>query len=195
MPKIKDIKPNFSNIIQDIKKINGIKSLYIWGSYATNQDNPNFRVKDIDIIAKTNLHSGDLLAIDKKIIDANLTKEFLEEQGYHPEAIKFSKEFLNFSKYNIDHWVISSDDKLLHWGAIIDEKKEADNLQKEADKYANYQTGFNRKKINISSENNRKNWYNCQRNYLNQYFYNMPSGWYCSSEENIKQILSKAIKI
>ena len=67
MPQIKDITPSLAKITEEIKKIPEIKKIYIWGDYAIYKDKPNARIKNVDIIASTNLFSEDLLAIDEKI--------------------------------------------------------------------------------------------------------------------------------
>jgi len=38
MPKIKDVEKQLPSIISNIKKINGIKSVYAWGSYRNNYE-------------------------------------------------------------------------------------------------------------------------------------------------------------
>ena len=103
MPKIKDVKKHLATAIEGIKTSKNISSLYVWGSVAENFDIPNFRIRDIDVIATTNFHSGDLIAIDDEILKQKISQEELENQGYSPEAIKFSNEFLELKKYNIDH--------------------------------------------------------------------------------------------
>ena len=195
MPKIKDIEPYIYNVLKKFKKAEGIKNLYIWGSYARNIDKLNYRIRDIDILARTNFHSGDLLSIDNNIIKDICTDKYLENQGYDPFAIKFSKSFLGLTKYNIDCWAISSDRELLHWGPIYVNKEESEDASKEAEKYAFKITGVNRKKINKLSENNRNNWYNHYSNYINKCFKDMPTGWYKTENIKIKEIISKAIKI
>ncbi len=195
MPKVKDIKPHIIEAVSSLKEEDGVKALYIWGSYAKNIDKPNFRVRDIDILAKTEFHSGDLLAIDNKIIKSYCSDSYLENQGYDPLAVKFSKKFLTLSKYNIDSWAISSDRKLVHWGPICVNKKESEDINKEAEEYANKIAGTKRKKINKSSEHIRNNWYNHYCHYLDQCFEGMPTGWYRTEDIKIREITSQAIKI
>ena len=195
MPRVKDIKPNLQKIAEQIKKIEGVQDIYVWGSYARNHDNPQFRVKDVDIIVKNAFNSGDLIALDKSILSSHKNSEFLEEQGFSPEAIKFSRELLAFTKYNIDHWAISADKKLLHWGAIAENREEADGISEQAEKYASDQTGYNRKKVNNSSNNIRNNWYELYHDYMSQFFTNMPSGWYRAEDANIKEIIKNTIKL
>jgi len=194
MPKIKDIKPHISGALEDFRKVKGVKDLYLWGSYAENIDNSDFRIRDIDVLVKTQFNSGDLIAINDVIVKESRSDENLENQGYDPQAIKFSKKFLELSKYNVDCWAISSDRKLLHWGPASCNKNDSDNVNKEAEDYATYLTGISRKKINKTSEKNRKNWFNSYKQYINQYFNDMPTGWYKMEEVKIKDLFANAIK-
>lgn len=194
MPRIKDVKPNISNALSKFKEIDGIKSLYVWGSYAKNINNPNFRVRDIDILAKTKFNSGDLLAIDNKMITANYSDKYLEDQGYDPSTIRFSKAFLKLSKY-IDCWTISNDRKLLHWGPVPVNINDSNYVNKEAEEYASRNSGMTRKKINVSSEQHRKSWFNHYVQYVDNYFKDMPTGWYKTEDIKVKDITSQAIKL
>jgi len=195
MPKIKDVEKQLPSIISNIKKINGIKSVYAWGSYRNNYEDPDFRIKDLDIIARTSFNSEDLISISDKIIDAGLNDLLLIEQGYDPNVVKFSGEFIKIKDFNIDHWAITEDNKLLHWGAIVVDKEESDDFNKEAEKYAQKETGINRNKINKSSLQKRNSWYNSYHTFITKFFSNMPSGWYCSTETNIRDILKNSMKI
>lgn len=194
MPKIKDVTPHLAEITANLSKISGVKNIYVWGSYADNFTNPNFRIKDLDIIVSTNFDSGDLISITQEIIQANKTEDLLIEDGFNPSVIKFSKDFLSFDKYSIDRWVISSDKALLHWGAIPTHKEEADDLKKEAENHAFCVTGINRNKLNSIEDEARQNWYNSYYEYVLKYFSNMPSGWY-KSEDNLSNILKNSIKL
>jgi len=195
MPKIKDVQPHIKETIASLKGVRGVKSVHLWGSYSKNIDKPNVRIKDIDVLVKTSFHSGDLLSIDNKIIKSYCSDSYLENQGYDPLAIKFSKQFLAFAKYNVDCWAISRDRKLVHWGPICTSKKESEDVNKEAEKYANITTGTEKRKVNKLSEHIRKNWYNHYCFYLDQCFGGMPTGWYKTEEIKIKNILSQTIKV
>jgi len=195
MPKIKDIKPYINDVLSSLKKAYGVKSLYIWGSYASNINTPEYRVRDIDVLVKTAFHSGDLVSIDNKIVKNICTNSYLENQGYDPVAVKFSNDFLSFSKYNIDCWAISSDRKLLHWGAIPTNKKESEEVNIEAETYANKIVGKDRHKINKSGEKTRQKWYNAYFHHMNTCFKDMPTGWYKTEDIKVREIISKAIKI
>jgi predicted nucleotidyltransferase len=195
MPKIKDVKKILPNILSEIKKTEGVKAIYVWGSYVDNFKNQNFRVRDIDIMAKTAFNSGDLISVDENIIKEKISNEDLEDLGYNPQSVIFSKSFLSLNKYNIDHWAISSDSKLLHWGPISYDKKESEEIGKEAAIYASNLTGIERKKINKISQEDRDNWYSQYHKYVNKIFSNMPSGWYLTNAEDMKEIINKSLKI
>ena len=195
MPKVRDIRPHISEALKSFKDTEGIKGLYIWGSYVENINKPNYRVRDIDILAVTNFHSGDLLAIDNKIIQNICSDNYLMDQGYDPLSVKFSKKFLNFTKYNIDCWAISQDRKLVHWGPTVVNKKEAEEVNKEAENHTKNITGLTRKNINRSSEQVRTNWYSHYSNYMDNFFEGMPTGWYGTEDIKVKEILKNTIKI
>ena len=40
-----------------------------------------------------------------------------------------------------------------------------------------------------------KNWYNNYSHFLNNYFEDMPTGWYKTEDTNLKAIIEKSIKI
>jgi predicted nucleotidyltransferase len=195
MPKVKDVQPYIKETIASLKDTEGVKSVHIWGSYAKNINRPNTRIKDVDVLAKTDFHSGDLIAIDNKIIKDICSDSFLENQGYDPSAVKFSKKFLTFAKYNVDCWAISGDRKLVHWGPICTSKQEADAVNKEAERYASKNTGTEKRKVSKASEHIRKNWYNHYCKYLDQCFEGMPTGWYKAEEIKIREIISQTIRI
>jgi len=194
MPKIKDVMPYINEAVSSLKHVDGVKSVHIWGSYAKNIKKPNTRIKDVDILAKTNFHSGDLLAVDKGIVESISTDNYLENQGYDPLAIKFSQKFLTFSEYNVDCWAISRDRKLVHWGPICTNKQESEHIGREAEKYAYNNVGI-KKDISKSAEHVRNNWYNHYCSYLNQCFEGMPTGWYKAEDVKVREIISQAIKI
>jgi hypothetical protein len=195
MPKIKDVEPHILEILNNFKTANNVKNLYIWGSYAENANNPNYRVRDIDVLAKTKFNSGDLISIEEDIVKDLCSDRYLENQGYDPLAVKFSRNFLSLTKYNMDCWAISSDRKLLHWGPIITNKQESEDTSKEAEEHASLLTGKTRHKIDKTSEKTRKNWYNSYCNYMTKCFEGMPTGWYKAENIKIREITKDAIKI
>jgi hypothetical protein len=194
MPKVKDIKPLIGNIAKSIMDINGVKSVFVWGSFAENINKPSFIIRDLDIIAKNNFLSEDLISIidDKNSPLKIASVEQLKEEGFDPNAVDFTRRFLDIKNYNIDHWAISKDNKLLHWGAIIDE--DWDEVKKEAEKYASFIIGTKRNKLNKKSQNSKNRWSMMYDHYTNKYLNNSPQGWYLS-ELKISEISQKIIKI
>jgi hypothetical protein len=193
MPKIKDVKPFISKIAHDISKINGVKSVLMWGSYALNINNPNFIIRDIDIIAINKFNSGDLLSIsDGKNSPLKISSSTLVEEGFNPEAINFTKNFIKINTYNLDHWAISSDNHLLHWGPIVENKKDWDDLKKEAEQYTEHTTKIKRSLLKTSSE--KITWRKIHDHYLNNFLSDMPNGWY-QSEHNVKDIINETKRI
>ena len=195
MPRIKDVQPHLSEIVSSLKNIEGVRDIFVWGSYADNIHNENFRLRNIDILARTRFFSDDLLSVDKNIIKEAIKIEELEDSGYDPQCVEFSQKFTQLSQYNINHWTISSDKKLLHWGPISESFKEGFSINNDAHKYALKETGISRNQLNLTSEKNRNNWYNCFSKYIKNYTENMPSWWYKIEDVVIKDVLKKAIKI
>jgi predicted nucleotidyltransferase len=195
MFQIGQVTSHLTDISHELKNIKGVKNIYIWGSYAKNITHENYRIADLDIILKTSFDSGDLLSINENILKENYVSDYLEEQGFDPAAVKFSKDLTNIKKFNIDYWVISSDNNLLHWGPMPGCQRESEEINSDAEKFATKKTGITRNKVNRSSEKIRKNWYSSYVDFKKKYFSTMPSGWYKSEENNIKSILEQAIKI
>jgi len=125
MPKVKEITSNLTSLAHDLYKINGIQKVYIFGSYAKNKNKPNCSIRDLDIIAQTDFNHEDLLSIiDKPILPFNLKKAQLEEEGFDPDVVQFTKDFTKITSYNIDHWASGSKGEILHWGALLENEKE-----------------------------------------------------------------------
>lgn len=195
MPTIKNIKSSMSETILLLQDIKEIKEIYAWRDYYKFYNKPKHRIKNVDIIAKVDICSGDLLAIDNNILESNNSDQKLEEDGYNPIAINFSKKFVKSNNHNIVYWTISNDNLLLHWGPIPSNTEDIKEIEKEAENHAEILTGNNIKKLDKSSEIIRKNWYNHYKQYINKYFFNMPSGWYQLEDEKVKNILKNSIKL
>jgi predicted nucleotidyltransferase len=193
MPSIADAKVILEATAEQVKKISGVKKLYVFGSYATHVAEPEFRIKDIDLLAATTYHSEDLQSVNKSVF--GMKHEKLEDEGFDPDTVAFSNDFIKFDDTGlIDHWVISSDKKLLHWGPTATSRKESDEIKIEAEVYASDQTGFNLHKIQKISGKKRDVWYQTFSKYLHAQIGDMPPGWYCSEETDIKEILEHAIQ-
>lgn len=194
MPKIKDIAASIPDIARDIKKIDNVESLLIFGSLASHIYEPEFRIKDIDIAVKVPFHSEDLIAINKDILSNKISS--LEEEGFDPKAVQFSKKYKAVDIPNLDKWCISGNDQLLHWGPIIQNKEEFDSVREEAEIHAQQETGFNLEKLQKTTSQKRYNWYEAYVQHISQQVKDMPYGWYLSEDENSAEKVSEiAIKI
>lgn len=195
MPTIKDLSPVVSEICQQVRQIGGVTGVYIWGSYLDHKDQPNYVVKDLDVIASTSFDSGDLLAIDNSKYSAlKIRPDELEDEGFNPQAVSFTKRFLDFNRYNVDHWASSSDGKLLHWGAIPDNQEEWAELHAQAEKRASKATGVKRADLRLRSDEQRKSWKQVYDQYITKYLESNTTGWY-PSDHLFADILSKALKM
>jgi predicted nucleotidyltransferase len=192
MPMIRDIQPFISTICAEIKTLPGVKDVYIYGSYADHSLDPNYVVKDIDIIASTGFDSGDLLAIDNSKYSAlRIHPNELEDEGFNPKAVSFTKRFLSYAQYNVDHWAASSDGLLLHWGAIPDNQGEWMELHAEAEADAVKLTGVARNELRACAEDKRKEWKLAYDHYLKKFLAKGATGWFASKTE-LNDVLSKA---
>ena len=194
MPNIKEVTKSLPKLTEKLKMVPHLKKAYISGDYVAHKNNPNYRIKNIDIVVKANFLSEDLLAINNDIIKLHGKKEYLEEQGYCPKAIKFSQNLLSIEQNNLNFWAISKDKKLLHWGPIPENVEELNMVNKDAEEYAHKTTGFNLSKMKKISETKRENWYNVYKNYLNTYFSDMPLGWY-KSNVSLKNMIKSSMEI
>jgi hypothetical protein len=191
MPQIKDVKDYIKSTCKEINNIAGVNDVFIHGSYAKNIKNNNFILKDIDIIASTNFDYGDLLAIDNSKYSAlRMSISDLEDEGYNPEAVAFTKKFLSYKNYNIDHWATSDDGKLLHWGAIPDSEEEWQELHTKAEQEAQRQTGLKRDQLINADEEQKSEWKLACEAFTKKYLKTSFTGWFLS---NIK--INNIIKI
>ncbi len=138
MPTVKDVTPHFDEISTEIQHLPGVESVWIWGSVLEHASQPDYTIKDLDIITKTSFDSGDLMAIDDgKYSPLRMNPKNLEDEGFNPDAVAFTKGYLAVKKCNIDHWLISSDNKLLHWGLIPESVEDWTEAHQEAEQFAN----------------------------------------------------------
>jgi len=191
-PMVRDISPLLKEIAS-IKEIDGVKDLYVWGSYAANIKNPRFHIKDI--LTETSLFSEDLIPVETSILKKTEKKEDLETEGFDPSSVLFSQAVNDLRSPLFDFWAISKDKKLLHWGPIFANKSDSDSLKKEAENFAMQRTGVESKKVHKISDNRRSNWYMLFHDYYSKQIGGMPSGWYESEETEIDPLIEKAIKI
>ena len=195
MPKVKDVTASVTKIVEQIKNTEGINRVYVWGSYADNINTPNARIKDVDLLIDASFHAEDLISIESYIIKQSRNDTDLEDEGFDPASVKFSKKVASINSPLMDCWVISKDKKLVHWGPIFTNKIESDSLKKDAEEYADNHTGINAKRIISASDNKRKNWYSLYRDYYDKQISDMPEGWYQSEEKDIKGILNNVIEL
>lgn len=180
MPTIKIVKSSISDITKKISDIQGVKEVYAWGSYSKNINNVNYPIRDLDIIVKTNFISEDLLSISENpVLPFNLKASSLIEEGYNPKVVKFSKDFTSIKNFNIDHWVISKDKKVLHWGPTFETREEWESVKREAENFAKISTGLDRSKLN--SDLKKQKWQNEHDYHINIFMSEMPNGWYQTS--------------
>jgi len=198
LPTIKDLHLQVEEAAKQIAKIEGVKSVYAFGSFAKNFQQKDTRVKDVDIIAKTNIFSEDLISIDTNLLKQckyKINEDKLAEEGFDPVSVRFSIDYTSIQQPCIDHWVLSSDNKLLHWGGIVENREEHEELKKDAENYADKQNGFNLSHCKKTSESQRKNWIESYSDYVHRFISGVPSGWYLSTEKDIKTIIKDAIKL
>lgn len=192
-PTIKESESKIALITDLFPLKNGVKGIMVWGSYARNIDNPNFRVKDIDIIIKTTCHSEDLVSITKDAFA--IPENEIEDNGFDITALKISKKASKITDSILDLWSLSSDKKLLHWGPMASDKEESDAICLEAQSFAEKEVGVEKEKISRVSQDVRNSWYQAYKSHYMSQLKNMPFGWYCSESDNIEDILKQAIDI
>ena len=195
MPTIADLQPIVEQLCTDVANIPGVKDVYIWGSYIHHLNQPSYAVKDIDIIATTNFDSGDLLAIDhSKHSPLYMHTNDLIDEGYNPTAVAFTKTFLTFAKYNVDHWATSKNGKLLHWGAIADSQDEWAELHDKAEKRATTILGYTRGQLYKTSVDKRREWRQVYDEQIGMFLARKNIGW-CESSHDFDEIVKTAKKV
>jgi predicted nucleotidyltransferase len=196
MPRVKDVKTSLTKVAEDVRAMNGVKGIRVWGSYVRNKNNPDYPLRDVDIIAETEFHSEDLLSVmeNETSHPLSMSPEELEDEGYNPGAVDFTKKFMAIDNINIDRWAISSDEKLLHLGPITSCQFEWDEIRQEAENDANEMAGVDRGNIKSASKNTQETWYSIYKQHFDTYLKGMPDGWY-QSEQNLSEILPLTEKL
>ena len=64
MPQIGEVKNDLSQLVTNLKAINGVKKVYAWGQLAENFNQESSRIKEIDIVLKTIFFSEDLMSVN-----------------------------------------------------------------------------------------------------------------------------------
>jgi hypothetical protein len=196
VPKIKDVKASIDLLAKKLISLPHAKSVYAWGSFVKENSNNKFPIKDLDIIVCTDIPSDDLLSIidEKPSSPFNLSKIAMENEGYNPNAVKFTKSYIAIKDFNLDHWTISSDKKLLHWGATCSEKREWDDIKKDAEEYAEKMSNILKSKLQKSSTKQNLTWVDHYRQYIEKIFVKNPSGWY-ASDAKISDIIKETMRL
>ena len=191
MPKISLVKENIDNIVKKILKINGVKSVFAWGSFVKNK--PNSVIRDLDLIASTDIFSEDLLSITDDEINSpfNLSTTQLENEGFDPKAVKFTKSFLAIKDYNVDHWAMSNDKKIFHWGACIENKDHWNEIKEKAEKYAKEETSVDRKSLNKANQRMKNRWTAKYDHWVSKYLMGIPQGWF-ELKYDVNDVLKEA---
>lgn len=195
MPTISDWTPYIKKVSEEIAALKGVQNVFVWGSYAENIKNSKYNVKDIDLLVVCDFHSGDLLAIDKTPdgpLDIKL--DLLEDMGFSPSAVTFTKNYLKYAELNIDQWALSKDKKLLHWGPLTDTVDEWKDLRSSAENNAKMLTGLTRRQLCKASEELRQQWKEAYDRTVQDFMSGDPIGWYCA-ESAEDDILKRAIKL
>ena len=187
---VKDIQKFLPVIAKSINELDGVKNVYIWGSCL---DNKNAIIKDIDILAETDFFSEDFLSIiDNETSPLKMNTETLENEGFNPNVVMFTKDFLKIVQNKVNPWVISNNKKILHWGAIVNDHKEWQEIKEEAEKYAFFEMNLSKLKLKIANQNTQKRWIVLYEHYINRHLKGIPQGWY-ELNYNLKHINKKSL--
>lgn len=193
LPRIKDVRGPLKNLSIKLSSIDGVDEVYVSGDYVTHIKNSNHRLFNVDIIAKcSSIFSEDLIAIDKNALSNLYTDNYLISQGYNPLSVRLSQSILKLSNSFIDNWVISKDNKILHYGPISDSDEDMIYVKETAKKYACKLTGSD--DIQKATRLSRENWYKSYKNFINNYYEDMPFGWYTVSSKK-SPVFKKYIKL
>lgn len=195
MPTVKDATPFLAEIVKTISGMKGVESVHICGSYLTNENNPNYPLKDLDIIVKTDFDSGDLMAIDAgPMSPLKMASNELEDFGFNPSAVAFTKKYLTLKNFHVDHWVTSSDNKILHWGSMPESVEEWKEIHDEAENYANSVTGYNRMKLAKGNDEVKGQWREAYSHSVKKAEGKQKLGWF-PSDHPASEILATAKQI
>lgn len=196
MPTVREIEPLLKESSLSISSLPGVKEIRVWGSYAENYKDKATPIREVDLIVKCYFDSGDLLAIEKGPMGPfSIPASELEEEGFNPQAVKFTKGLLKSCNFNADLWCLSSDEKMLHWGPVADTVDEWKELRKQAETKAEEKTGLCKKNIRKSNEENAKEWIGIYESTLRAFINKGPLGWYQTAFSETDNILESSIKI
>lgn len=190
--KIYDIISHLPEILKQVSSIKKVKNLYVWGSFLKKENDKDAIIKDLDIVACADLFSEDLLSIENnEFSPLKMASSQLEENGYDPEAVNFTKEFIKITKLNIDHWAISNDKKILHWGNVIADENERKEIIKEAQDFASFEIGIKKQQLKNADKNIKQRWEVLFDHHYNKYLKEVPESWYkidCDFQKALKSM-------
>lgn len=192
---VSEVNDNIDSVLKDIQKIQGVNSIYIFGSYKENLNNPEAKVRDVDIILDTKFNSEDLLMIDNGMdTPLKIRPDMLEDLGYEPTTVRFTKQLLSYNKCKLDNWLITEDKKVLHWGNAPDTIEDWHDIKAYAETNTAKQTGLNRKQACKSPDDLSHNWFSTYQNNFNKRLKVKKSmGWYLTDSTS-EEILSNSLK-
>lgn len=195
MPQVKEVKNDLNQLVDNLISINGVDRIYAWGQLAENYNKEKANIKEIDIVLKTSFFSEDLISInDAEDSPLHMSLENLEDYGYDLNTVNFTKNIIakKNNPFHFKKWVISSDEKILHWGGIPESVEEWYEIKKEAEEYAEISTGSSKEKIKTQSINLQNKWAVVYDHTVNKYLTDMPKGWYpynCKLKEVKDQLI------
>lgn len=195
IPRIKDYKQPLLSFSQSSRKFEFVHGVYIFGKNVDKFNDPNYRVKDVDILIDTSLESGDLLAVDNTKNGAlDMPQADLEDFGFNVSSVSFTKNMLQHKIANIDFWVGSADKKLLHWGTISDTLEDWYRIKKEAECHAESLTNLSKFEVIKANEDQQQKWNEVYESYMNSFTKDCPQGWY-ESDNCLETIIKQSIKL
>ena len=201
MPTIKEAKSYVKSYVEDSDTLPGLKDVYAHGYFAKNINKNNEKIKRAEIIFDSDYYSEDLISISQKDEFTGqppfkMSRESLEDYGYNPDAVNFTKHAIKMENNNqdFDIWCISSDDKILHWGAVPEDPEELEEIKSESESIAEHVTGITRDNLEKASSTERNEWLKAYDQHFNQYTNNMPKGWYITNHDK-DELLQESKKI
>jgi hypothetical protein len=196
MPTVGELQKAVSESAEKIYSLPGTESVNAWGSYADNFSKRTARVREVELLVKCSFDSGDLLAIEKGPMGPfNVPFDELEDLGFNPKAVKFTKGLLRSCSFPVDLWSYSSDNKLLHWGPVAETIDEWKAIRRQSEDIAEQRTGFCRKTLKKASESEAKEWIRSYEESLRSFISTGPLGWYESACSETGEVLDSAIEI
>jgi hypothetical protein len=85
--------------------------------------------------------------------------------------------------------------KPIHWGPIIGDRDESNEIKKAAEEAAHKKTGVTSDRLSRVAENVRDHWYGVYSGYFSREMAGMPTGWYLSDIGDAQEVLKEAAKL